>query len=164
VQPYSIRPSTGPALFLLLVSCALVALAYGGCGLDTAGKPGHRIDQPTVVVDTPAKDDDAGMMLRAESTFCAVTQMQVWVNANYPSGFGWSRSYSGNNGTATLVTGSCNPGSTTRVEHFNAGSCGASSCTYDVQRCDNGCAVAGCYHDYTLKCTCAPNQCTVSHP
>jgi hypothetical protein len=161
VQPYSSRPFEGPALFLLLALGALVALSYTpGCGLDTAGKPGHRIDQPTVVVSTPA-DDDGGMMLRAESTYCSVTQMQSWVNANYPSAYGWSRSYSGNNGKADLTTGWCSGGSAYREQRFNAGSCGASSCTYDVQRCDFGCSGASCYHDYTLKCTCAPNQCQV---
>jgi hypothetical protein len=147
-----------------------VVLAAMGCGNEydpaaTTGAAGREVPVSAVLTGvgpTAAEDTDAAAPLRTESTFCAVTQMQIWVNANYPSAYGWSRSYSGNNGTADLTTGTCGGGSSSyREQRFNAGSCSSGSCTYDVQRCDFGCSGASCYHNYNLKCTCAPNQCQI---
>lgn len=157
-----------------LYSCMIFLVFFSlfcawGCGeqptTESAGAAGREVpitNIQTGIGPTAAEDTDASSTPVAESTYCAVTQMQIWVNNNYPSAYGWSRTYSGNNGRADLTTGFCGGGgSSYQEQRFNAGSCSSGSCTYDVQRCDFGCSTASCYHNYTLKCTCAPNQCQV---
>lgn len=162
MQPFEHSRFEWPAVLACLAAFVIAVMALTSCHLDTQ-VIGHRIDQAPVLVVTPSKpDDDAGLEQRTESTYCSVLQMQSWVTANYPSSYGWTRSFSGNNGRADLVTGWCPSGFNAYDEkRFNAGSCSAGSCTYDVQDCALGCTGQSCGHSYTLKCTCAPNQCQV---